>query len=375
MANQETALERRTTKEALEMITEQDIEIGRYSSGWDDDTDFDALPARLVDVTEADVQSAELFQGEVVDTEIEEFAPPVEHFPVFKQALRHFQEGAARPRMARIDTPKSYDNFACERAFKEIETRLNELRTFVEEHNADHHGGEITSPLRKWDEILGSAQTIADLSTAKTADEAVKKFQPVPISVPDYAEGKVNCWQGADDAILVSIRFAMPDGSPRIATMGSRPMIDEESIVGWAEKQGIEPMVILGLAPTVAAVVTGKRLMRDAAAAALEAQDHPDVSLMHASTNEPVVLIGFGESTAPLAALMYLQQRADSGDMQALKEMTLMNAAAKTPIGQRVAAPLLAEASRRLNQGRVEKQKPRGFFSKLANVFAGDGRE
>lgn len=374
MANQETALERRTTKEALEMITEEDIEIGRYSSGWDDDTDFDALPSRLVDVTEADVQSADLFQGELAEAPVEEFESPVEHFPVFKQALRHFQEGAERPRMARIDTPKSYDNFACERAFKEIETRLNELRAFVEEHGADHHGG-VTSPLRKWDEILGSAQTIADLSKAKTADEAVAKFQPVPISVPDYAEGKVNCWQGADDAILVSIRFAMPDGSPRIATMGSKPLIDEESIVGWAEKQGLEPMVILGLAPTVAAVVTGKRLMRDAAAAALEAQEHPDVNMMHAGTDEPVVMIGFGESTAPLAALMYLQQRADTGDMQALKEMTLMNAAAKTPVGQRVAAPLLAEASRRLNQGRVEKTKPKGFFSKLASVFAGDGRE
>lgn len=281
------------------MMTERDqddIVFGRWSSGWDADTDFDALPTGLADITESDVQSADLFQG---DGDAAEFEEPLEHFPVFRKALRHFQDGNSTGRVARIDT--------------------------------DYSQG--TS------EVLGAA-------------DAKKQ---VPISIPEFAQGKVKCWQDGD-ATIVSIRFEMPDGSPRVATMGARPKVNEEEVQDWAVRAGYDPVTILGALPEMASVATGKRLLRETAAAALEAQNSSEVCGMDGS--EPVVIVGFGDADAPLAALMYLQQAAEGGDMQALKELAVMHAAAKTPVGQKVAAPLLAEASRRLAKGRDRKANP-----------------
>jgi hypothetical protein len=341
-------LVKQQTREIAEMLTEEDIEIGRYSSGWDADTDFDALPPHLVDVSKADVESAELFQGD--EGEATEFEAPVEHFPMFKGALRHFQDTTPRARAVRIDTDKSYEEFGAEKACKELERRINELREHVEAHEADHHGG-AAKPMRQWDEVLGAVSAISDLQASKSGSEAISKMPQVPLTVPEFAQGHVKCWQDGD-AVIVSIRFAMPDGSPRIATMGTKPKVDAEGITAWAEDQGIDPVTVLGIVPVIASVATGKKLVRDTATAALDAQCRPDVEGM--SDEEPIVLIGLGESTAPLAALMYLQQRAEAGDPQAQKELGIMQIAAKTPTGRRVAAPVLAEADRRLRLGRAE---------------------
>lgn len=324
------------------MLSEQDIDIGRMSSGWDADTDFDALPSHLVDVTKEDVESADLFQG---DGEPEEFEPSLEAFPVFKGALRHFQANVPRTRAVRIDTDESYAEFGVDKALNELARRTEDLRAAVEAHSSDGHGGKFEK-LRTWEEVLGAVESIADIQKSESAKDAISKMPQVPLTVPDFACGAVKCWQDGD-SVVVSIRFAMPDGSTRIATMGQKPKVKEAEIEQWASEQGFDPVTILGALPAIASVATGKQLVRDTAQAALEARTRDDVCGMEAD-HEPLVLIGLGTGNAPIAAVMYLQQRAEQGDAQAMKELETMYAAATTPEGKRIAAPVLAEASRRL---------------------------
>jgi len=325
------------TKEVLNMLSEQDIEIGRYSSGWDADTDFDALPSRLVDISQADVESADLFTGEEIEPV--EFEAPLDAFPVFRGALRHFQAEAPGTRAVRIDTDQSYIEFGADKAVAEIARRAEDLRAAVSD--------------RVTDEILGAVAAIADLKNAATPGEALAKMPQVPLSIPDFAQGAVKCWRDGD-AIVVSIRFAMPDGSARVATMGSKPRVNEGEIEQWAESQGIDPVTILGALPEIASVATGKQLVRDTAQAALEARAREDVHVME-SDDEPMVFIGLGETSAPIAAVMHVQQRAENGDAQAARELAMMYDAASTPQGRVIAAPVLAEASRRLTAGRATK--------------------
>jgi hypothetical protein len=384
------------TKEIVEMF-EDDIDIGRISSGWDADTDFDALPPRLADVGKEDVESAELFQGDADDlwTRVDEeglltfggpasegiddslaaapplateFESPVEHFPTFQKALLHFKDRAPKARAVRIDTDKSYEDFGAEKAWNEIERRLNELRAHVEAHESDKHGG-ATKPLRAWDEVLGAVKDIASIQKAPDAKAAIANMPQVPLTVPAFAKDGVKCWLDGEN-VIVSIRFAMPNGSPRIATMGVKPKaMDEEGIAQWAEAQGHDPITVLGALPAISTVATGKRLVRETAAAALDAQGRENVVEMDEDCEEPIVMIGLGENTAPLAALMYVQQRAEAGDPQAQKEMSIMRMAAKTPLGRQMAAPALAEANRRLLQGKTEK-KQASFADEYAKLSA-----
>jgi hypothetical protein len=350
--------------------------LGRISSGWDQDTDFDVLPTKMVEMTpelnsviagniNSEVQRAYEADYGVPEGEAGEFEEPdEEQFPMFKSALRHFQATMTKARPVRVDTEKSYDGFVSEKAVKEIERRLNELRAAVEQHANDGHATGVG--LRKWDEIMGAAQAVSDLSSAKTAADAVSKLPEVPLAVPDFAKGKVKCFDDGDITI-VSLRFAMPDGSPRIATMGARSNVDEESIQEWAESKGVDPITILGIVPALASVATGKKLLRDAAAAALEAQGKTEV---RTQDDEPVVMFGAPDVEAPLAALMMLQQKADGGDMQAARELAIMRVAAQSPVGQKVAQPLLDEASKRLAAGKAAKTVPTSFADRYMVMSA-----
>lgn len=339
------------TQEVLGMISERDITVGRLSSGWDTDTDFDALPPHLADVGESEAESAELFQG---DAEPEEFAEPGEdEFPLFRNALRYFQANEKSPRAVRIDTDKSYEGFGVEKAVRELARRTDDLRAAVEAHAADGHGGKVPT-MRVWEEVLGAAEAIKDLKASESAPEAIDKMPQVPFTVPEFAKGAVKCWLDGD-AVVVSVRFQMPDGTPRVATMSATPRVNEEDIERWAEDQGYDAMTILGAVPAIATVATGKKLVRDTAEAALEARDNDDVINMYEDDSDPVVLVGLDATNAPLAALMHVQQRAESGDPRAMNELEKLYAVAVTPAGRKIAAPALKEASKRLTKGREEK--------------------
>jgi hypothetical protein len=193
-----------TPEEVITMVLGDDEEIGRLSGGFDV-ADFDQLPVRECDTPLPEPEEGDLFAGEgepKPDPFEEPKADGLDHFPVFKKALKEFSQAEAKPKVVRIDTDETYGNFVCETAVKEIARRVDELRDALEEHLEDHrkdrhpgYRGKVKS-MRKWDEIIGAAKAVADLRKATTPNEAAAALPSVPVDLPSFAEGKVKRVRG-----------------------------------------------------------------------------------------------------------------------------------------------------------------------------------
>jgi len=329
-------------KMVLGYQNQRDIIFGRMPVGLEV-SEFDMLPTHVVDIAQpGEEDAAEIIVGEDAGEE--------DDFPMFKDAFARFAARESRPRVVRIDTDASYNDFVSDRCCAELARQVHALRDALEQHMSDGHG----PPAPAIDEVLGAAESITNLRRAATSDEAVAAMPKVLVDIPDYAIGKVQCWRDGD-SIVCSMRFAAADCSPRIATMAVKPRVDEEALIEHAERNGLDPVTVLGLVGDVAEATCGANLLRDTARAALAAQEREDVLGMD---EEPLILVSGGDvGVAPLAAVMHLQQRAQAGDPQAQHEMRKLAHVARTPIGQRVAAPLLVEANARLAKGRAEKAR------------------
>lgn len=370
------------TKEILSMLRPYDdynIEFGRMADYANlDYQDFDALPKREVEIdpdwdgTVPDVFHSQSISrwmkrhGRVRDSDMPGYdaeehvgdAPPPfqspieEQFPVFAAALRRFQAEASPARVVRFDDEETHVGLVCESAVRELDRRLQELRELVEQHVADGHGPPATA-LRRWD-VIGAVEAVRDLKAATTADEAQRAMPAIPLGLPDFARGKVHCWRDGD-CVICSIHFHAADGSHRIATTSARPSVDADEVSGCAVQAGLDPVTVLGALDDLADAACGRRMVRDLARAALSAEAHPEVLGMDGT--DPVLMVSGGDaSTAPLAALMYLQQACDAGDPAARREMAIIEAATETPSGREVAVPALAEARRRLAAAREQRR-------------------
>lgn len=318
-----------------------------YAEGLEEDDEQYGIRTTFNDgAVEQDGQTIEPYGPDILGEEIVEFESPVEVFPVYKKALQHFQSKEPQSNVVRVDTPETYQGFVADKAVSEIQRRLNELRAVVEKTS--------TSPLRKWDDIIGAAEavkTVQSLKAAETTDQATAALPKVDLDLPDYAKGKVQCWRDGNN-IVVSIKFADANGAHRIATMAAKPNVSVDDV--QAHMKDMSPMEILGALPGLASKITGDRLLGEVASVALRARRNQDVCGMDGSA--PVVRVtGLDEARAPLAALMYLQQAAERGDAQAAAELAIIKSAAKSPSGREIAAPLLAESTRLLAEGRAQK--------------------
>lgn len=329
--------------------------LGRMPQGAGMDiSEFDVYPIDRVYMTPEDAEFIDSIQGDAPPAAFSSPHDGLDHFPMFKAALRHFQNKTPKPRVVRFDTQDTFVGLIADSTVRELARRVDELRDVVEHHVADRHGPALPS-MRKWD-VIGAAQAVADLRAAGSVEEALAKLPEVPLDLPAFAVGKVKCWLDGD-AVICSLRFALDDGVLRIATAAAQPRVDADEVEQRAIMAGIDPVVVLGALPNLAAIACGKRLVRDTASAALHARSRSDVVGMQAN---PVMLVspGADPSQAPLAALMTLQACADKGDAQCRRELGVIQAVAKTPDGQRVAAPLLAEAQRRLAALRATPSAP-----------------
>jgi hypothetical protein len=381
----ESTLYLASPEEAREVMTmvlggdDDDMEIfGRMPVGGDlDVSDFDeVMPTRAAEVLRA--LREEQWAKDHPDVKVEDVGPTKwapgsfdeldmlsgeapapfqspgeDQFPVFRGALRRFQADQSKPRVVRVDTVETHNDFVCEAAVRELVRRMDELEAALQRHEDDPYAHR-----RSRAEVLGAADAVADLHSVETADQAVEKMPTVPLSLPAFAEGAVKCWLDGE-RVICSIKFATPDGGRRTATMAAHPRIDVEGLVSGARRRGVDPIEVLGALPEVAATETGRRLVREVAGAALRLQEHPDVCGMEQDDEQAPLLLAShekgDESSAPLAALMYLRQRAEQGDEQACRELEAIQRVACTPLGKKIAAPALAESERRLNQGRKEK--------------------
>ena len=362
-------------------------EIGRMSEGTDE-SDFDYLPPRTVEMDPKDPWQTDSFSGDdqppqlyrfnnksletsddgdgdavEIDEDDEDEDPSVfespprpvaESFPVFKQELLKAQSDEKnKPRAVRIDTEQSYDGFVCERAIKEISRRVDELRLALEDHLAAHETDEHpgyrskATQMRKWDDIVGAARAVSKIKGAESASEAADAMPQIPLDIPEFAKGKIKCWKDGSH-IICSIKFQAADGSGRIATMAAKPKLDAD-ILGWALRSGVNPITVLGMLPDAANIACGKQLVSNVKNAALQSYSRTDVVGM-STDKEPLLLASGGDATssASINALMALEKRANSGDSQAARELSVIRLASNTTSGKQIAAPLLAEASRRL---------------------------
>lgn len=374
-----------STEEVLTMVmgySTDDITIGRMPVGLEE-SDFDAMPAyeayntpdeeeahedqaafdeimdpRAVLEADAEDEAAVMAEFAVAEKPAVFASQSEETFPIFNSALRYFKASEPKKRITRIDSEESYGNFACDKAVDEISRRIDELKSAFDTHMAEYHGSKRKAA-KNFDDVLGAAQAITNLKSAETPDEAIDAMPKVPLDLPEHEQGAVKCWRDGD-YVICSLRFRAANGEGRIATMAARPRVDADGIDGlgrWAMNAGIDPVTVLGALPDLAAVACGKRLVKDVAGAALQSLEREDVLGMVG--DEPVLLgSGGGDGTAPLAALMYVQQAADAGDEQAQAELAVINQAARTPSGRKIAAPLLAESKKRLATGQAEKAKP-----------------
>lgn len=330
MASDEKEVRMMLLRKDEDTILGNDV-FGRMSVDMDE-SEFDALPKNEFDLTEDDVKDAELFSG---DGEPAPFVQPVDPFPVFRQSLRKFQDAQPKKQVARIDTDDSYGQFVCEKAVAEIQRQLDVLRDAFEQHVQG--GGE---------DVLGAAETISNLQAASTPQEAAAAMPQIPVDLPAFAEGKVKCWR--DGATVVcSMRFGTSDGQSRYATMAAKPKVNMDDVYGCACQAGLDPVTVLGILPDLAAKAQAKRLIRDTARAALKARKHSEVLGMQ----EPLLLASRGGDmgTAARAALMDLQQKSDHGHAGARSELTRLQ-------GVDFVRPILADAQKRLGQGRAQKQ-------------------
>lgn len=381
----------RATEEVIEMVMGDDDLIygsdliGRMSHGFDI-SDFDLMARdRIYETPNMSEGPAgdelDLMAGD--DEEPMMFqAPETEAFPVFKQAMREFS-AESRPKIVRVDTEDSYGEFVADQAADELARRVTALEASLYGHLDDenaHRVGRIMDAFREHaedpyahkrrvakrlqnDEVMGAAQAVADLRQAATPEEALNAMPQVPVDLPTFAEGKVKCWKDGDH-VVCSMRFSAADGKVRIATMAAKPCVDEAAIESWAMQSGVDPVTLLGVLPDLADVACGKRLVRDTARAAVKAQERDDVL---GQEDEPVLLASRKESNPALAALMYLQQRAEAGDEQAEEEIGMIRLVARTPRG-RVAAPLLVEANHRLLAGKAKKAAEPKFLKSYINA-------
>lgn len=329
--------------------------VGRMPIGDMDPSDFDAMPVDEAFMTAEDVS----ITGE--DEEPQPFvAPKREVFPRFKAALRRFQQAQSRPRVVRIDTENSYGEFVCESALRELERRLEALEARFDDHLEDSHAHQRSAR----EEVVGAVKSIATLRAAKSADDAANAMPTVPVELPPFAEGKVKCWKDGD-TVVCSMRFQAADGKARMATMAAKPKLDGAEVAGCLVKSKLDPVTLLGILPEVADVACAKRLVKEVAGAALKNHRRVDVFGMD---DEPLLLpVEDQDISAPLAAFMDLEQRADAGDVQAAKEYDAIKKAAETPTGRKVAAPIINEAHKRLKEARAARTY--GKRSKLAESY------
>lgn len=374
-----------------EGAVDEDVEVfGRMPVGLDE-SEFDLMPPLEANVDPADDGTYDSIFSEPADDESVEgehdnasarrrrerrvryhlhgddgedvpaFKPNVaDAFPRYTEALRRYKSSEPMSRALRVDTDETHGQFVAESAVRELGRRLNELRAAVEQHESDGHGPPAAH-LSQWDEVIGAAKLVEDLSAAQTASDAADALPQVDVDLPDFARDKVKCWRDGD-AVVVSLRFGAMDGTPRIATMAAKPRADADEVAAAAARSGVDPAVVLGALPALVDRACAKRLVKDVAGAALKVQRRVDLLGM----DEPLILVGAGGRTAPVAALMDLQQQADAGDAQARREVSALDAACSTVAGAG-GRHVMAEARRRLASARAASA-PRTYAQRYAEM-------
>ncbi len=220
-------------------------------------------------------------------------------FPLLKKIHDRFKQEEPTPKPVRVDTPKTYDEYRTSRlkpTLDELDAKLAELEQLQANH-ADYDTARFAA------------------LQAEIAHLQDKADQKIPLSLPPYMDGKVDCWKDGD-LICCSIKMPAPNGSPRVATITSPVEKHLTDVVGYTQEAGEDPLTVLGIIPKIACMLGGGRLIPQLASAAPSLMSQPEV-------NDPTkpffVKVGTPDTTA-LVSMMALEQAAQQGNEQAKVE-------------------------------------------------------
>ena len=214
------------------------------------------------------------------------------------------------PRYLRVDTEDSYRDFVADGSpeLAALRDKVEELEAALQAHidDPDAH-------------ILGM---IEDISVLLPEAEAAQRR--VPLRLPPWAEGKIDCWREGD-VICCSIRLPGPDGKVRLCTSAA-PLADGViEVIGCASRAGIDVVDVLGALPEMACVLVGASVAKMLLAAAPSALSRPEVRAGEVFVGAVVR----PDDRVRAGALVALLQRCDAGNAAACSEWAALVGAAK----------------------------------------------
>lgn len=231
--------------------------------------------------------------------------------PVYDALRADFDAVTPKPKYVRVDTPETYADFRAARRephLAEVEARLAALEAAVAQHVADNHGGGRVAAL---EEALQHHIDEAGAACERAADRAVVGGEQVWLPLPDWANGKIDCWRD-DREILCTVRLP----GERMVTSAEQLNGCVDQVLGCAMEADLHPEEIAAVAPTMACVVGGLSLAQQLVGAA------PDV--IACCGGEPFVGVLAPAADPTVAATMALLQHCQQGEPRACAELVTL---------------------------------------------------
>ena len=263
-------------------------------------------------------------------------------FPLLASLYERFDSITPSEKVVAVSDDAGYDEFVRTRPFLELDRRVRELRSVVEQHARQRkHTGKAPN-MSAWDAILGEAQ---DIAAASAGDDNM-----IPLKLAPWANGKIQCWREGD-LICCSLRASDRKGNKGIV-MSSTPIEDHaDDVARYVANSGVNPVDILGMTTHLACMLGGGGL------ATQLAQATPQLLAAHVAARAPVTTHKIVAATDPsIAAIMGLCHMAQSGNRQAAQEWRDLADAAQD---DEELAGAIADGTNRLVVGLARKARRR----------------
>jgi len=163
----------------------------------------------------------------------------------------------------RLDDSDSYASFRADRRkpyVEQLASRVSDLERALAEHLSDDHSRRL-SELE--DEFHAHAHDSHAHEVVGAIAEAVTKAERggehIPLPLPSWAEGKIECWRDGDE-IVGTIRLLGPSGvMMATSAVPYGPYLDD--VVGYADQAdvGLDELLVVG--PTLAQVIGASDLV------------------------------------------------------------------------------------------------------------------
>lgn len=273
-----------------------------------------APPMKAVDVDAPDAEKPDVWA--VTDTCIGA-ALAGEPFPLLSSLLQRCGAATA-PRLVRIDTQKTYDEFRASGSpeLAGFRQRIEELERRLAQHARDPYAHERL------------ADEIEDLVSLGAEVDQVLADRKVDMDLKPRLAGKIEVWRDGD-AICASIKLSCKDGFARWCTSAEPVHKAQKEVSGYAAQVNAPPSVILGMLPAIADRLGAGTVIKELVAAAPSLLQRPELA-----SDVPFVVRIEPKGNPALCALALLALQCKAGNAQACDEWHRLAATAHSVVKQ-----------------------------------------